>query len=216
MRGLLLACVLLLLSPTAAHAAPKQTLYTVGDSITRGDGLEHRMNERYPARLWNRGVRVVAHGGQCLTATTCAYQPRLVDTFAREVLSHHPDRIIVAIGVNDLAHATDAQLRHGFRSLRRQGRAAGIPVHIATITPTARTFAMYPRGWVEPQRQRINRWIRRTWPKSHIDFAGALEGRGQAMRSVYDNGDGLHPNAKGAQALADAVKAKLYLTAIHE
>lgn len=211
MRGILIAFVLLLLSPTAAHAAERETWFTVGDSITRGDGLVDPNSDRYPARLRNHGphIRVVAHGNSCLIARVCGYGPRLVDTFAKEVLVHRPDRVIIHIGVNDLAHVTDAQLKHGYRLLRRQAKAAGAKVNIATITPTARTFAMYPRGWVEPQRQRINRWIKRTWPDTYIDFAAALEGRGHAMRAVYNNGDGLHPNELGAQALADAVKAKL-------
>lgn len=211
MRGILIAFVLLLLSPTAAHAAERETWYTVGDSITMGATLSDPFSERYPARLRNYGprIRVVAHGNSCLIAKGCGYGARLVDTFGREVLSHRPDRVIIHIGVNDLAHATDAQLKHGYRLLRRQAKSVGAKVYIATVTPTARTFAMYPRGWVEPQRQRINRWIRRTWPNTYIDFAAALEGRGGAMREAFNNGDGLHPNALGAQALADAVSAKL-------
>lgn len=215
MRGILIALALLLLTPAAAHAE-RENVYTVGDSITRGDHLENRMDERYPKLLEQAGpkVTVVAHGGQCLVSRGCNYAPRLVDTFAREVLSHCPDRIIVHIGVNDLAHVKDSQLKHGYRLLKRLARERGVTLNIATITPTARSLAMYPRGWVEPQRQRINRWIRRTYPNTYIDFAAALEGRGHAMRAAYDGGDGLHPNAKGAAALARA--ASDYLTAIQE
>jgi lysophospholipase L1-like esterase len=218
-KGALLGILLVLLMPGAAHA-DREMLFTVGDSITRGDGLPDRMSERYPARLRNHGprIRVVAHGGQCLVATTCAYRPRLVDTFKDEVLSRHPDEVVVHIGVNDLAHATDQQMRHAYRKLRQEGKAAGVKVYIATITPTAVALTLYPRDWVEPQRQRINRWIRRTWPQSHIDLAAALEDESGAMRPRYASPDGLHPNALGTEAMAEALRAKLmpYRTAIHE
>ena len=210
--GIVAGIVLALLTPWAAHADDRETLYMVGDSITQGSGTTDPETKGYPALLRGAGsrIRVVAQGGRCLVYGGCPGIP-LVEKFQDRVLDRavKPDHAVVAIGVNDLAHVTDAQLRRGFRLLVRSGRDAGVQVHIATITPTSLALAMYPREWVEPQRQRINRWIRRTWPNNHLDFAAALEGRGRAMRAVYDYGDGLHPNDKGAEALAEVVREKL-------
>lgn len=214
--ALVAGMVMALLAPGAAHAERRETLYAVGDSITLGAKLDHHMHTRYAAKLRNHGyrIRVVAHGGQCLLATNCGYGVPLVETFRREVLRKHPkpDRIVLSIGVNDLAHVTDRQMHNAYLRLRREARAAGIKVNVATITPTATTFAMYPREWVEPQRLRINRWIKRTWPETHIDFAAALEGPDGSMLSCYDSGDGLHPNELGALTIAKAVREKLGLT----
>ena len=210
--GVVAGIVLALLAPWAAHADDRETLYMVGDSITAGSGTTEPKKKGYPALLRRDGVRVrvFAKGSRCLLYVGCPGVP-LVEKFQARVLDHPspPDQVVVAIGVNDLAHATDAQLRRAYRLIHRQARDAGVQVHIATITPTARTFAVYPRKWVEPQRRRMNRWIRRAWPNNHLDFAAALEGRGGAMRAAYDFGDGLHPNNKGAEALAEVVRERL-------
>lgn len=221
MTGVMASAVLLvLLAPWAAHAGDREALYVVGDSISAGSGTVVPKKDGYPALLRKDGVRVrvVAYGGRCLVHSPCTHRKPLVEKFQSQVLDRvpKPSRAMVAIGVNDLAHVTDGQLRRAYRLIHRQGREAGVRVHVATITPTALTLTMYPREWVEPQRQRINRWIRRTWPNGHVDLAGALEGRGGAMRAAYDSGDGLHPNNLGAEALAAVVKQRLHLIATHE
>jgi lysophospholipase L1-like esterase len=212
LTGAIVSIVLAVLVAPSAQAAGPEVIYFAGDSITAGDGLAHEHVERYPALVRGPGyrVRVVAYGGRCLMFA-CGDRTPLIEAFRSEVLrqSPKPDRVVVAIGTNDLAHLTDIQLHRAYRHLRQQGKAAGVRVHIATITPTALTLAIYPREWVEPQRLRINRWIRKTWPRTHVDLAAALEGSDGAMLPRYDQGDGLHPNALGAQALAYAVRAEL-------
>jgi lysophospholipase L1-like esterase len=80
----------------------------------------------------------------------------------------------------------------------------------ATITPRGLST-----GWtaeLERRRWEVNAWIMRGGAfDAVVDFDAALRDplAHQNLRSAYDSGDGLHPNALGYAALAAAVPAGL-------
>jgi lysophospholipase L1-like esterase len=206
-------------APTKGRCAPAadRVVYLAGDSITYGYGvLETRERDSYPARARDLlcghrcgRVEVRGLGGRCLVFTECITQPTMVASFEELVLTADPlpSAVIVQAGLNDLNHITDRDYRRAYRQLRRMGHQAGVRVLIGTITPLGAHPAPFPREWVEPQRVRVNRWIRRAIPRHDVvDFAKALEGPGRVLRPEFDSGDGLHPGALGALRMADATR----------
>jgi lysophospholipase L1-like esterase len=117
------------------------------------------------------------------------------------------DVLVLEAGTNDLNRATDAQLKRGYRAVVRGGEARGVDVVVATIPPRGQA-----RAWLvaltERQRVRMNHWLRsRAWTLA--DFDARLERRtDHELAPRFDSGDGLHPNSKGALAMARLV-AKL-------
>ena len=196
---------------------PARMLYLVGDSITAARGIApaSRSRDGWPSRARNllcgyrcTQTRVIGHTGQCLAKPGCYYPQTLLETFGPEVIQARraPTEVVVEIGVNDLAHLTDAQYQAGYRKLVAMGAAHGIRVYIGTIPPTNTNWPWHAA--LQDQRLRINDWIRSEWPTTHIDFARRLEGTDHTLEPQYDSGDGLHPNAFGALRMADATAGK--------
>lgn len=207
----LLTAIFVVFVPASAQAARHHrhpALYVTGDSISVGVGTVDPALDSFPARasqITHRQISTIGYGGRCLVATTCANVARvpLVKGFRSEVLNTipKPTLVFVEIGVNDLNHVTDHQMEHAYQTLIRQGRRAHVTVVIATITPQGDGLP-WPRVWTDAQRSRINNWIRHL-KTPHIDFARALGGR--VMNPAYNSGDGLHPNAAGAQVMGRVV-----------
>ena len=196
-----------------APVKPERMLYLVGDSITAARGIApaSRSRDGWASRARDllcgyrcTETRVVGHPGQCLAKPGCYYPQTLLETFGPEVIQARraPTEVVVEIGVNDLAHLTDAEYQAGYRKLVAMGAARGIRVHIGTIPPTSTNWPWHAA--IQGQRLRINDWIRREWPTAHIDFARNLEGTDHVLQARYDSGDGIHPNAFGAMRMADA------------
>lgn len=201
MRTLIASLALVLVALTApAASAAEHDVVAFGDSITYGVGTTDPVQHAYPAVA---GVPSVGNGGQCLVTVGCIYPDTLLDTFRSEVhsLPRKPRTVVAEIGVNDLGHPSDAQFKHAYRRLVALGRSMGVRVVLATIPPTNRHWPYH--GVMHEQRLRINQWIRSRG--TYVDYARALEGRGQMLRAAYDGGDGLHPNNAGARAMAVAL-----------
>jgi lysophospholipase L1-like esterase len=116
--------------------------------------------------------------------------------------------LVLEAGTNDLGRATDAQLKRGYRAVVRGGAALGVEVVVGTIPPRGEAMA-WLIALTERQRIRINYWLRtRGW--AIADFDARLERRtDHALAPRFDSGDGLHPNAKGALAMARLVAKSL-------
>jgi lysophospholipase L1-like esterase len=128
----------------------------------------------------------------------------------RDVLSQPGvSTVFLFEGVNDIkAHTgvTAEDLIAGYREIAGRARAAGLCVVGATVGPF--------KGWsewdpaAEQVRQEVNAFIRDGGLFDAVtDFDRVLRSpydHGRIL-PVFDNGDHLHPNEKGMQAMADAV-----------
>lgn len=213
-----------------SSAAETGTVVALGDSITDGahvsNALIESKDESWPSRLaarlrtlsGDRYPRAVVNAG--ISANTVVApladwtgQPAVVrfdrDVLARPGVSH----LIVYEGTNDLAANVSAgALADGLRGLAERARARGIKVIGATIAPRTDSAQASWTAAQEAQRQAVNAWIRgyRGWD-GIVDVDRALQDPAdpRRIRPEWDSGDGLHPNARGRQAIADAVDARL-------
>jgi lysophospholipase L1-like esterase len=215
--GLLLSVGGLMVGSVGAHALDDDpepdppTVWTVGDSITAGVGTGNRSVDSYPAQLRSLGyvVQSVGTPGQCLVVVGCLSKSAMTETVESVLGDAQPgDVLVLEAGTNDLGRATDAQLKRGYRAVVREGAARGVDVIVGTIPPRGEAKAWLV-ALTERQRVRINYWLRtRGWALA--DFDTRLERRtDHALAPRFDSGDGLHPNVKGATAMARLVAKSL-------
>jgi lysophospholipase L1-like esterase len=116
--------------------------------------------------------------------------------------------VIVELGINDIQANGDPadKIIAGLRQLGQQLRQRGYTAIIATLGP----FEGYP-SWTaakETTRQSVNAYIRGNHDFDAVmDLDAALRDPAAPshVRADLDSGDHIHPNAAGAQVLADAV-----------
>ncbi len=222
-----------LASVEIASPAARSALVVFGDSITDGYGVAANSNRRWTDALQRRLRGEAGLGGMAVLNAGIGGNrlledgtgPNALARFDRDVLSHPGvTHAILLEGVNDLgvltrdapvsaeAHAAlVARMIGAYRQMVARGRAHGIRVIGATITPYGRSAYYHPDAANEADRQAVNAWIR---APGHfdgvIDFDAALRDPAAPtrLRAAYDN-DGLHPSLAGYQAMADAVPLAL-------
>ncbi len=200
-------------------------LVTLGDSITDGYLSTANTNRRFPDFI---ARRLAARRGFTLSVSNAAstgnellfIRPQLEFGYPaqarldRDVLTQPGARAVILLeGVNDIGDhsakaddliATDLQIIH-------QVHAAGLRIYGGTLTPFAGSNAIYGGDYGtdagEQERQKLNHWIR----TSHafdgvIDFDKAIQdpANPKQILKAYQ-GDALHPNDAGYQAMANAV-----------
>ncbi|MFE5028835.1 GDSL-type esterase/lipase family protein [Streptomyces sp. NPDC056656] len=131
----------------------------------------------------------------------------------RDVLSlHGVTGVLYYYGTNDLPAGCDAQqILASYRDTFHRLRAAGIKVYVTAITPRP--------GYTDQQnryRYTVNSFVSR-WNNCTGICDGTL-GFDQALKDPlkpnsispsYDNGDGIHANIAGQQALADTISLSM-------
>ncbi|MFD5716622.1 SGNH/GDSL hydrolase family protein [Streptomyces sp. NPDC127036] len=203
--------------------APSATAAVValGDSITDGWQSSTDLNRRWPDYLARRlrtstvtTVRGVANEGISGNKVLADGAGRsALNRLDQDVLSHPGVRTVFLFeGVNDIkAHTgvTAQDMITGYRRIIERAHAAGTCVVGATIGPF--------KGWsewdpaAETVRQEVNAFVRDSGAFDAVtDFDKALRSPYDPERILpfFDNGDHLHPNDKGMQAMADAVNPK--------
>ncbi|MFE6861714.1 GDSL-type esterase/lipase family protein [Nocardia sp. NPDC057668] len=141
------------------------------------------------------------------------FGPGLVSRLDSDVLAQTAvSDVIVLAGINDLDSplGTDYDgLVAGYTALIARLHAAGLRVHLGTLTPAGDSLigdTLAPRQ--NPIRLRVNDWIRaQRLSDSVIDFAAALQDPADPDRldPRYAGPDLLHPNPAGYHAMAEVV-----------
>ncbi|WP_409474240.1 SGNH/GDSL hydrolase family protein [Streptomyces sp. HC307] len=203
---------------TVRTSASTGAVVALGDSITDGWQSSTDLNRRWPDYLARRlraatgttvkGVANEGISGNKVLADGAGQSA--LNRLDRDVLSHPGVRTVFLFeGVNDIkAHAgvTAEDLIAGYREIVDRAHAAGKCVVGATVGPF--------KGWsewdpaAEAVRQEVNAFIRNSGEFDAVtDFDRILRNPYDPERILpfFDNGDHLHPNDKGMQALADAV-----------
>ncbi|OPF81054.1 G-D-S-L family lipolytic protein [Streptomyces antioxidans] len=202
---------------TVRTSAATGAVAALGDSITDGWQSTTDLNRRWPDYLARRlrqaatGVKGVANegisGNQVLADGAGQSALNRLD---RDVLSLPGVRTVFLFeGVNDIkAHTgvTAADMIAGYRGIIERAHAAGMCVVGATVGPF--------KGWsewdpaAEGVRQEVNAFVRGGGEFDAVtDFDRTLRSPYDPERILpfFDNGDHLHPNDKGMQAMADAI-----------
>ena len=127
----------------------------------------------------------------------------------RDVLAlHGVTSVIYYYGTNDLAYGCDAAaILSSYRAVFERLRAAGIAVYVTPSTPRpgysdAANLARHEIGLF------VSRWSSCGGTCSGVvNFDEVLKDplKPNSILPAYDNGDGIHANAAGQQALADFV-----------
>lgn len=201
----------------------------LGDSITNGNGSATGANARWPNALARRlaslpgqapsVVDAGIEGNRVLNAAPCC-GPSAVARFGRDVLHQSGvAEVILLEGINDITYSNSAspltvphsnvsapQIIAGYEELIERAHSAGLKIFGATLTPFAGSQPWTPAG--EAKREAVNAWIRSSGAfDGVIDFARVLGAPADPERldPRYDDGDHLHPNDAGYQAMANAI-----------
>jgi lysophospholipase L1-like esterase len=204
----------------------------LGDSLTDGRGSTTNRNDRWPDRLLHRlqanpgtaDVAVLNQGVGGNRVLDDGLGPAALARVDRDVLALDGVRwLVVFEGVNDLGTATateDAQRRvagdlvAAYDQIVARAHAHGIRVYGATLSPFGDSAYDDPGGLRDATRQAVNAWIRTSGRfDGVIEFEQAVRDPRTPRRldAVFDDGDHLHLNPAGYQALADVVDLRLLL-----
>lgn len=210
--------------PSAAAVA------VVGDSLTDGRGSTTNGNNRWPDRLSARlrshpataDVAVLNQAAGGNRVLNDGLGPNALARFDRDVLAQSGMAwVIVFEGVNDIgtAESTEAAQKRvaddliaAYDQMIIRAHAHGIPVYGATLLPFGGNTG-YDTPEREAARQQVNTWIRtsgRFDAVLDLDRAVRDPRDPRALLPAYDDGDHLHLNPAGYQAIADAIPAHLF------
>jgi lysophospholipase L1-like esterase len=132
------------------------------------------------------------------------------DRYDRDVLGlAGVTHVVIYAGTNDIGIGTGCpaeEIIAAFTRLVERAHEQGVQVMIATITPRTSYTALQNR-----ERFEVNAWLRRGGDCSDlcdeiVDFDSVIAWyvNPNSINPEYDSGDGIHPNAEGYRAMAQA------------
>jgi lysophospholipase L1-like esterase len=214
--------------------APPETggIVALGDSLTDANISTIDAFCRWPDQLARRlqarpGGRPMAVMNQGLGGNRILHDIRGdsgLRRFDRDVLAQPgATHAVVMLGTNDLRNrpgkpeeeVTAPQMIAGLKQFAERGRARGIKVIGATLTPFENETFL-PGAWNprrEAVRQTVNEWLRKAEAfDAIVDFDRALRDPDHPTRMlpIYDCGDHLHPSDMGYRAMGDAIDLSLF------
>jgi lysophospholipase L1-like esterase len=200
-------------------------IIALGDSITDGYLSATNANHRYPDFLARRlatrnGLTMSVSNAGIIGNELLTVRPQLQFGYpaparlARDVLTQAGARAVILLeGINDIGErsAKAEELIAVDRQLILAAHASGLKIYGGTLVPFAGSNAVYGGDYGtaagEQERQKLNQWIRTSGAfDGVIDFDAALRDPANPthLLPAYD-GDHLHPNDAGYQAMANAV-----------
>ena len=219
------------LSGIEVWTRPSSAVAVLGDSLTDGRGSTTNGNNRWPDRLLARlqshrstsDIAVLNQGAGGNRVLNDGLGPSALARFDRDILATTGvEWLIVFEGVNDIgtAEASEAAQKQvaddliaAYEQLVVRAHAQGIRVYGATLLPFGGHGYDDPAGHRESARQHVNHWIRTSGTfDAVIDLDRAVRdpGNPRTLLPAYDDGDHLHLNPTGYQAIADAVPTHLF------
>ncbi|KAH7327512.1 SGNH hydrolase-type esterase domain-containing protein [Rhexocercosporidium sp. MPI-PUGE-AT-0058] len=219
-------------SAIEAWASKNTSAFVIlGDSITDGRGSDDDMNNRWPdlllskmakANISNISVNNQAAGGNRVLADGLG--PSLVSRYTRDAITQSGVKyVLLFIGVNDIGSAsTDSgtqtrisnSLISAFKTIIADCKKNKLAVFGATITPFGGSGQSYSNPEREKSRNRVNEWIlsKEAGFDAVVDFAKIVgdPANTSQLKSTYDGGDHLHPNAAGYQAMAEGFPVEIF------
>ena len=187
--------------PAAAAAAPQAArprIVFLGDSLTAGLGLEpaqsypslvgqRLVREGYPYEIVNAGV-----SGD----TSAGGLRRLQWSLEGDVKV-----LVVALGANDgLRGLSPAEMKKNLAAVIEQATAKGVTIVLAGMEAPPNFGADYTRQFRDVYRELAQQYRVRFIPFLLLGVAG---------NGSFNQSDGIHPNVRGAQMVADLVWAEL-------
>lgn len=202
---------------------PTRAIVALGDSITEGAASTHNAFRSYPDRLAERLVAakkpwaVVNAGISGNRMLRYGNGPNALARLDRDVLSVPGVKALILLeGINDIGRGftpngnrdplTAEALIAAYKQIIARARAKQIKVYGALLTPYGGASYSSPEG--EQARQAVNNWIRTSGAfDGVIDFATPTADKADPLTfaPAFNDGDKLHPNDAGYQAMANAI-----------
>lgn len=188
-------------SAAAQEAAPKQDerrlVLAFGDSLYAGYGMAQRQS--FPAALGReldeRGIEAEVVNAGISGDTTAGGARRLVATL--DALAAKPDLVILGLGANDaLIGVPPTEVRRNFEVMLGELKRRQIPVLLTGLIAPAGMKSPYFRQYEVIIPEVAERFGARLEPSLLADVLSRRE---------YLLPDGLHPNTRGTQRMAERV-----------
>ena len=208
---------------------PHSAIVTLGDSITEGAASTNNAFRSWPDRLAERLVAakkpwtVVNAGISGNRVLRYGSGPNALARLDRDVLSVPGAKALILLeGINDIGSGynpnpnatilaiTPEALIAGYKQIIARARAKGIRVYGGLLTPYQDAGYSSPEG--ERARQAVNNWIRTSGAfDGVIDFATPTADKANPLTfaAEFNDGDKLHPNDAGYQAMANAIDLEM-------
>ncbi len=190
--GVLALCLTL---PFAAVAATAPRILAFGDSLTAGYGVA--LQDAFPARLQGQlardGIAAEVINGGVSGDTTAGGLARL-----DWALSDHPDVVLLELGANDALRGIDPKLTYANLD-KMLARLTAMHVKVLLLGMRA------PPNWGRDYQKEFDAIYPALAEKYRVPlYPFFLDG--VAMDPGLNQGDGLHPNAKGVDAIVARVE----------
>ncbi|HEX4725398.1 MAG TPA: GDSL-type esterase/lipase family protein [Pseudonocardiaceae bacterium] len=210
-----------------------ESVVVLGDSLADGSGNTLNANANWPDDLARRIVQsnrpVESVLNESLAGNRLDHEgtepgdgdfPGLVqlgtNTDARLAANlyaqNHPHTVLFDLGINDIwiSHDSSAAIISSIRRIAADVHEHGMRFVVGTLGPF-QNFDTADGIWTpakEATRTAVNTYLRTTHDVDGVvDFDAVLRDPANpaALNSVYDSGDGIHPNDAGSQAMANAI-----------
>jgi acyl-CoA thioesterase-1 len=182
----------ILLITHSAAAAPR--ILAFGDSLTAGLGLspEQAFPARLQARLAADGIDVEVLNGGVSGDTTADGVARL-----DWALADHPDIVLVELGANDALRGIDPKFSYAnLDKILARLKASGVQVMLLGMAAPANWGRDYQQAFAAIYPALASKYQVPLYP-FFLD--------GVALDASLNQRDGLHPNARGADLIAEKV-----------